>query len=284
MIPGSPHNSRGSLLSRALMRVAALAPQPKRMMWKWVYESLSRRGGLGDFMNFGYTPLDGETLELELRGDDRPRRHVIQLYHRTVAAAELAGKDVLEVGCGRGGGADYMARYLQPRSVTGVDIARGNVAFCRQVHDVPGLTFREGDAEQLPLPDARYDVVVNVESSHCYGSFERFVGEVCRVLRPGGAFMFSDMRGSDSHHASIEEVAETFRNCPLEVVEYTDITANVLASLEQEHERIEKFLHDEVPRLLRSSTRDLVGGQGGRWNDALRRGEAKYVHYFLRKP
>jgi ubiquinone/menaquinone biosynthesis C-methylase UbiE len=43
-----------------------------------------------------------------------------------------------------------------------------------------------GDAENLPFPQVSFDAVINVESAHCYGSIERFLAEVHRVLRPGG--------------------------------------------------------------------------------------------------
>ncbi len=277
-----PGPSPGSLISRALMRLAAVAPASKKALWRWVYEALSNRGGLGDFMNFGYMAGPGEALHLDLEGKDAERRYVIQLYHRTIAAAEVSGKDVLEVGCGRGGGASYISRKLAPRSVTGIDISPGNIEFCRGVHEQSNLRFAVGDAENLPLPNASVDVVVNLESSHCYPSFERFVSEVARVLRPGGAFMFSDMRGTDSHQASLDEVERTFAASSLAVVEHADITSNVLRALDHESRRIDEFLAG-MPKLLAGPTRDLVGGKGGRWYDALVSGDAKYVHYHLRK-
>ena len=37
-------------------------------------------------------------------------------------------------------------------------------------------------------------MVINVESSHCYGNFKEFVRQVDRVLKPGGFFIFTDFR------------------------------------------------------------------------------------------
>lgn len=51
-----------------------------------------------------------------------------------------------------------------------------------------------GDAEKLPLADASFDAVLNVESSHCYGNVETFFREAARVLRPDGRFLFADFR------------------------------------------------------------------------------------------
>src|SRR5207253_3061036 len=98
-----------------------------------------------------------------------------------------------EVGCGRGGGCSYLARYRHPQSVLGIDISSRAIAFCRRVHSVPGLGFQQGDAEALPCPAAAFDVVLNVESSHCYGSLPAFLDEVFRVLRPGGYFLWADL-------------------------------------------------------------------------------------------
>jgi ubiquinone/menaquinone biosynthesis C-methylase UbiE len=44
----------------------------------------------------------------------------------------------------------------------------------------------QGDAQNLPFPDQSFDAVINVEASHIYPEFERFVGEVARVLPPEG--------------------------------------------------------------------------------------------------
>ena len=52
-------------------------------------------------------------------------------------------------------------------------------------------------AESLPLGDASVDVLVNVESSHCYGNFQKFIAEVHRVLKVGGVFLFADFRDDE---------------------------------------------------------------------------------------
>ncbi len=63
---------------------------------------------------------------------------------------------------------------------------------------MPGLDFVHGDAENLPFPDESFDAVVNVEASHIYPHFDRFLSEVKRVLRPGGHFLHVDFRNRDN--------------------------------------------------------------------------------------
>ena len=40
-------------------------------------------------------------------------------------------------------------------------------------------------------------MVINVESSHCYGNFPKFVDEVYKVLKPGGIFAITDFRSTE---------------------------------------------------------------------------------------
>jgi ubiquinone/menaquinone biosynthesis C-methylase UbiE len=58
------------------------------------------------------------------------------------------------------------------------------------------IEFIQGSAERLPFGDEDFDVVINIESSHTYGSVARFLSEVERVLRPGGYLLLADLRTS----------------------------------------------------------------------------------------
>ena len=55
-----------------------------------------------------------------------------------------------------------------------------------------------GNAIDLPFSDSSFDAVISIEASHRYPSFETFLREVRRVLRPGGHFMFADMRWDEN--------------------------------------------------------------------------------------
>ncbi len=59
----------------------------------------------------------GERAPL-LQEEDEPDRFCAQLYQRVIGSARLQGKQILEVGAGRGGGAAYVKRYHDPAKWT----------------------------------------------------------------------------------------------------------------------------------------------------------------------
>jgi SAM-dependent methyltransferase len=127
-------------------------PSFKQTFWKIWYQYLS--GRIGDdpvtFLNYGYWPPEGETLPL--KPEDETNRPAIQLYHHVASGWDLAGKDVLEVSCGHGGGASFVKRYHKPASYTGIDQNPGAIAYCRKTHADLGIDFRTGDAQALDFP------------------------------------------------------------------------------------------------------------------------------------
>ena len=187
------------MLRQTLDAVARVSPPFRRLMMRSWYETLVVLDRDRDitYMNYGYAGLGPGADEIALNDAEQANRYSIQLYHHLTGAIDLKGKDVVEVGSGRGGGASYVSRYLQPRSMVGIDFSKKAIAFCRKYYSVDGLSFSQGNAENLPLADETVDVVINLESSHCYGSMTRFLSEVYRVLRRGGHFLFSDHRDHD---------------------------------------------------------------------------------------
>ena len=80
-------------------------------------------------------------------------------------AVPLEGRDVLEVGCGRGGGAAYVVDRSPPRSRSASTSPERDRAGRRDTGRA-GVELVEGDAEALPFGDGRFDAVLNVESAH----------------------------------------------------------------------------------------------------------------------
>ena len=125
-------------------------------------------------MNYGF---HSSGLELKLQEEDEIERYPIQLYSFVANQADVKDKNILEVGSGRGGGASFIARYLLPSYVTGIDISKDAIELCSKIYSIPNLDFIVGDSESIPFADNSYDILINVESSHCYGDMKKFLSE-----------------------------------------------------------------------------------------------------------
>jgi SAM-dependent methyltransferase len=217
------------------------------------YHTRYRRDDDVVFLNAGYE--EDPPMAIPLVASDEPKRYSIQLYHRVATQVDLSGKQVLEVGCGHGGGASYLMRTLHPASYTGLDLNPAGIAFCRERHNAPGLEFVQGDAENLPFPDQSFDAVINIESSHCYPRFPRFLAEVARVLRPGGHFLYADLRP----RVRIAEWEAALADAPIRLLSQTDIKTQVLRVLDIPRGVDKKSLPTpRVPVYLRGVAREAM--------------------------
>ena len=90
---------------------------------------------------------------------------------------------VLDLGCGRTGGIERFWR--QARLAIGIDPDLGSLT-CRR----EGMPVLQGGGEHLPFADAAFDIVVSVWVIEHLATPELVFGEVARVLKPGGHFIF----------------------------------------------------------------------------------------------
>jgi ubiquinone/menaquinone biosynthesis C-methylase UbiE len=216
------------------------------------------------FMNYGYAPLSAE-----LSGSTEPEKYCLQLYRQLVGATPLAGKRVVEVSCGRGGGAAHVAASFRPESYLGIDISENNLALASKRYGASNLAFQQGNAESLPLDAGSADVVLNVEASHLYDSPVKFFGEVHRVLVPGGRFLHVDLHWQDKDPPAMIAAAG-FR-----VDEVVDITKNVVQALDLDSVRREAIVLT-FPENMRNDFRDWSGVKDFRAYNRLKSGEWLY--------
>ena len=106
----------------------------------------------------------------------------------------VAGKDILEIACGGGQSAVYLAE--QGARVTGVDFSSEQLAHARafaRSKDVD-VRFVESNVEDLSLlEDARFDIAFSAYALGFVEHVREAFREIARVLRPGGLFAFSWM-------------------------------------------------------------------------------------------
>ena len=242
-------------------------------------------------MNYGFAPLDGDVRNGS-SGHPGEDRFGMALYERVAGAANLADRDVLDVGCGRGGGTSWIFATHRPRSMIGVDLSGKTVAQASLHFGRPGLEFRRADAENLPFPDGRFDVVLNVESCHCYPDVPGFLREVHRVLRPGGFLLMADVRHTDIDevtvagpfsHDDVGQLRGHIAESPFEVVEEEDITENVRLALELDGPRRREVIERRVPRFLQARALRLAAVEGTPMHEAFVSGRVTYLRFKLRK-
>ena len=126
---------------------------------------------------------------------------------RTVAhmAAQLGdlakGAKILDIGAGYGGAARHLARETGAH-VTCLNLSETENARNRALNAEQGLEdrieVRHGSFEDIPYPDESFDVVWSQDAILHSGDRERVLGEVRRVLKPGGEFIFTDPMQADA--------------------------------------------------------------------------------------
>jgi len=217
------------------------------------------------FMNYGFAPLGAE-----LAASTEPEKYCLQLYRHLIGGTALAGKRVVEVSCGRGGGAAHVASTYEPASYTGIDISEKNLALAAdRFGDVSNLRFQQGNAESLPLADSSCDVVLNVEASHLYDNPDRFFLEARRILAPGGVLLHVDLAWKDKDPPGMIAAAG------FKVREVEDITMNVVDALELDGVRREAIVLS-FPEGMRKDFRDWSGVKDYRAYNRLKNGEWIY--------
>jgi SAM-dependent methyltransferase len=124
---------------------------------------------------------------------------------------DVAGKDVLDDGCGTGYFAAQLAR-LGGRCV-GIDPTPAQLETARRLQDEFELWFPlvEAAGEQLPFPDGSFDLVLSEYGAALWADPHRWVAEAARVLRPGGELVFltnsllAILCSPDDAEATVEE-------------------------------------------------------------------------------
>ena len=253
-------------------------PKLRQKLWAWWYPFFTRRiRGQGiRFLNYAYE--ESPPLALPLTAADEPDRPNIQLYHHVAAGSDLRGARVLEVSCGHGGGASYLSRTYAPAEYVGLDLNPAGIRFCAAEHHVPGLRFVVGDAQRLPFADASFDVVLNVEASHCYPDFPGFLDEVARVLKPGGRFRHADLRYPSQTEGWVRALATHSR---LRLDEMRLINPEVIRGMELNTPRYRAMVAAAFPRFLQALTLDFAGVTGSRIHRDAVSGDLSYRSFRL---
>lgn len=140
--------------------------RPLSYRYQWLYDFISAVAALavGGESRFRHLPLEGLSITPETR--------------------------VLDLCCGSGQATEIIAQYSQ--QVTGLDASRRSLARARG--NVPTADYVEAFAEDMPFEDSSFDLVHTSAALHemAPDQLQQILGEVYRVLKPGGIFTLVD--------------------------------------------------------------------------------------------
>jgi SAM-dependent methyltransferase len=125
-------------------------------------------------------------------GRPQPRWGVWQIPEDDLQIlGDVAGKDVLEFGCGAAQWSILLAR--RGARPVGLDNSEKQLEHARRLMEAAGVSFPlvHASAEDVPLPDAGFDIVFCDHGAMTFTDPYRSVPEAARLLRPAGLFAFS---------------------------------------------------------------------------------------------
>jgi MPBQ/MSBQ methyltransferase len=148
---------------------------------------------LGYFSWRGWLGLPGN---LSVGLDVRQRDLILQaIKHLDVQP----GDEVLDIASGRGGASHIIRRSTPVQRVLGVDLLPEHVRIAKDLYpNTAGLEFMQGDSQDLPLEDERFDRALCCEAAFHFPDKPQFIREAARVLRPGGQLVLIDFVWRDS--------------------------------------------------------------------------------------
>ncbi len=120
------------------------------------------------------------------------QRTVLQL------AAEQVGRPsaILDVGCGTGKLLKSAEARFPGAKLVGVDAAIEMVKYAQTSNPAGTIQFQRATAEELPFPNASFDLVFSTMTFHHWSNQTKGIAEVARVLTPGGRWLLADFVAS----------------------------------------------------------------------------------------
>ena len=124
------------------------------------------------------------------------------------------GETVLDIGCGAGVDSIIAATMVGPDGrVVGIDLIPEMLERAKEnlgKTSIENVTFREGSAEDLPFPEATFDVVISNGVFNLVPDKATALKEVVRVLKPDGRFMLADQVLTTSQPADTKSMVESW--------------------------------------------------------------------------
>lgn len=144
---------------------------------------------------------------LEKLAMNNPLRTAFQRWYEVPLlknlGGSLIGKNVLEIGCGRGEGTKLIIEKLGAAKVTAIDLDKKMVELATRrlskCYSSDRLQVMAGDITKLHFSDASFDGIVDFAAIHHVEDWQATLNELARVLKPGGMFLFQEVTARFIH-------------------------------------------------------------------------------------
>jgi len=167
---------------------------------------------------------------LFMRGDEKPEEAQVAMLKHCAALLQRAPRQALDVGCGHGGTAIFLAKQFGA-VVDALTLSPSQRHLAQQNAERAGVAdrvqFSVADADQHNFPTTAYDLVWTMESSEHFCEKARYFRNVTGTLEPGGRLLLAAWTG-DMRNLAVREVASLFL-CP-ELQSYTRYAEQISAA------------------------------------------------------
>lgn len=150
----------------------------------------------------------------------------IHLNRYLTAKQYVVGKRVLDVACGEGYGTRLMKNW-GAESAVGVDISDEAIQVANRQFAGEGITFLAHSAEELPFEKNSFDVVVSFETIEHLPNPEKFLGEIKRVVKPGGVVIIS-CPNDDYYAKNLDSYENPYHLCRYSWSDFRELTEKYL--------------------------------------------------------
>lgn len=227
-------------------------------------------------MNLGISEKPSKEINI-IDGKDT---HHISLYMKLLELVpnihENAKKiSAIEIGCGRGGGCYVMKNYYNISDITAVDLSSANIQLAKRF--VPEGKFIVSDAVEFKT-DKKFDLVLNLESSHRYSSRLVFFKNVFSMMKEDACFVFGDMIRKNE----LQEVEKMIAVSGLKIIKIETVNRGVVNSIEQNSAK-QYPLATRFPGLFPRRLHSFFVTIHSRANNRLKNGDVLYNLYLLKK-